>query len=172
MWKVGGHRRSIRTGLPDGAVPRRPRLRREFNRPAGRPPTGRAPAGRRWLPSFRMNELFNGSARPGMNSARTELATLMASLGAAGLAAAAARPGLRAAVDQHAAAVRDSLLANNRPVGVVALAGYAEGVRQAALGYGWRPPIEPIDWSRTDWIHLRLLAICALARGGGCAAYA
>jgi hypothetical protein len=120
-----------------------------------------------------MNELFSGSAaRPPTNSARTELATLMASVGAAGLAAAAARPGLRSAVDQHAAAVRDSLLADRRPMGVIALAGYAEGVREAAMGHGWRPPVEPIDWCGADWVLVRLLAVCALARGGGSAARA
>ncbi|WP_091656224.1 DUF6401 family natural product biosynthesis protein [Micromonospora auratinigra] len=97
-------------------------------------------------------------------SARATLTTLTAAVGTAGLAAAAAEPGLLAMVDQHAAAVRDSLHGDRRPLTVAALAGYAEGVRAAALDHGWQPPVEPIDWSRPDWLFTRLLAVCALAR--------
>jgi hypothetical protein len=92
------------------------------------------------------------------------LAALAASLGTAGLAAAAARPGLLAEVDQHAAAVRDSLDGDRRPLTRAALAGYAEGVRAAAAEYGWRVPAGPHDWFAPDWLLIRLLAVCALAR--------
>ena len=86
-------------------------------------------------------------ARSAASSARATLALLSASVGAEGLAAAAARPGLLALVDQHAAAVRESLDGDRRPLSAAALAGYAEGVRAAALEHGWQPPAAPVDWS-------------------------
>ncbi|MFR9775298.1 DUF6401 family natural product biosynthesis protein [Micromonospora sp. MS34] len=97
-------------------------------------------------------------------SARSSLTTLTAVVGTAGLAAAAANPGLLAVVDQHAAAVRDSLHGDRRPLTVAALAGYAEGVRAAALEHGWQPPATAVDWTQPDWPLTRLLAVCALAR--------
>jgi hypothetical protein len=102
--------------------------------------------------------------RSAAGAARSALAVLTVSVGTAGLAAAAARPGLLAAVDQHAAAVRDSLGGDRRPLTVAALAGYAEGVRAAALEHGWQPPADGPDWSAPDWLLTRLLAVCALAR--------
>lgn len=104
------------------------------------------------------------SARSATKSARSVLASLMASIGAAGLEAAARHPGLLAAIDQHAAAIRDSLLGDLRELTPVHLAGYAEGIREAAVEHGWREP-EAIDWSAAqDWVLTRLLAVCALAR--------
>ncbi|MEU5724443.1 DUF6401 family natural product biosynthesis protein [Micromonospora sp. NPDC047738] len=103
-------------------------------------------------------------SRSAAESARSTLVRLTASVGATGLTAAAANPGLLAAVDQHAAAVRDSLQGDSRALTVAALAGYAEGVLAAALEHGWRPPVEPIDWAQPDWLLTRLLAVCALAR--------
>lgn len=107
------------------------------------------------------NRVATGSAA---DSARSTLLTLTASVGTTGLAAAAANPGLLAAVDQHAAAVRDSLHADRRGLTVAALAGYADGVRAAAVEHGWQPPAGPVDWSQPDWLLTRLLAVCALAR--------
>ncbi|MFD2766079.1 DUF6401 family natural product biosynthesis protein [Micromonospora eburnea] len=104
------------------------------------------------------------SSRSAAGAARSALTALTGSVGTAGLAAAAADPVLLAAVDQHAAAVRDSLEADSRPLTVAALAGYAEGVRAAAEEHGWQPPAEPVDWSRPDWLFTRLIAVCALAR--------
>ena len=49
-------------------------------------------------------------------------------------------------------------------------AGYAEGIRETAMTHGWRPPTGPVAWSTAegeDWILLRLLAVCALARNLG-----
>jgi hypothetical protein len=106
------------------------------------------------------NRVANVSA----DSARSTLITLTASVGTTGLAAAAANPGLLAAVDQHAAAVRDSVHGDRRGLTVAALAGYANGVRDAAVEHGWQPPAEPIDWAQPDWLLTRLLAVCALAR--------
>ncbi|WP_433131957.1 DUF6401 family natural product biosynthesis protein [Micromonospora sp. CA-240977] len=108
---------------------------------------------------------FNRVAtRTAVDSARSTLAALTVSLGTVGLAAAAARPGLLALVDQHAAAVRDSLDGDRQPLTAATLAGYAEGVRAAALEHGWAPPDAPVDWSHPEWLPTRLLAVCALAR--------
>ncbi|WP_406043494.1 DUF6401 family natural product biosynthesis protein [Micromonospora sp. NBC_00898] len=104
------------------------------------------------------------ASRSAAGSARSALIALTASVGTDGLAAAAASAGLLALVDQHAAAVRDSLDGDRRPLTVAALAGYAEGVRAAATEHGWQPATEPTDWTAPDWLHTRLLAVCALAR--------
>ncbi|GGO23852.1 DUF6401 family natural product biosynthesis protein [Micromonospora parathelypteridis] len=103
-------------------------------------------------------------SRTAVDSARFTLAALTVSVGSAGLAAAAARPELLALVDQHAAAVRDSLDGDSQPLTAAALAGYAEGVRAAALEHGWAPPEGSVDWSQPEWLLTRLLAVCALAR--------
>lgn len=102
-------------------------------------------------------------------SARRALSQLHDQLGAAGLAAAAAIPGLGAVVDQHAAAVRDILEigveGSTTVAGVVLLAGYARGVLDKARESGWRPhaPKEFAEWARADWLTSRLLGVCALA---------
>jgi hypothetical protein len=112
-----------------------------------------------------MNGLFSGAAaRAALRSAHASLDELTASVGVSGLEAAARMPGLLAAVDQHAAGVRDSLSADTRPLTAVILAAYAEGVRDAAFKHGWQPPVGPIDWDTQDWVLYRLLAVCALAR--------
>jgi hypothetical protein len=93
------------------------------------------------------------------------IASLMARLGEAGLAAAAALPGLLAQLDQHAAAVLDALCRDGRPLAPLTLAGYAQGVRDAAVARGWRAPdASGLDWTRADWAVLRLVAVCGLAR--------
>jgi hypothetical protein len=109
-------------------------------------------------------------------SAYASLGELHTMLGAAGLPAAAALPGLLAEVDQHCAAIRDRLLLDLRPSNPVTLARYAAGVRDAATESGWRPPGGPPtgpqqdgpqqDWSRADWVTIRLLAVCQLAAAG------
>ena len=111
-----------------------------------------------------MNGLFSGAAaRAALRSAHACLDELHATVGVAGLAVAAAHPGLMAVLDQHCAGVRDSLSADVRPLTAVVLAAYAEGVRDAALTHGWRPPADEFDWSENDWVMRRLLAVCALA---------
>lgn len=99
-----------------------------------------------------------------VRNARATLSTLMDAIGESGLAVAAAAPGLLAAVDQHGAAVRDSLFGDRRPLTALTLAGYAHGIQEAAVEHGWRPPTDPVDWTRADWVLTRLLAVCALAR--------
>jgi hypothetical protein len=112
-----------------------------------------------------MTGLFSGfTSRAETRSARSVINGMMSAFGMSGLAAAARHPGLLAAIDQHAAAIRDSLLGDLRPLTPVHLAGYAEGVRDAAVEYGWRLPEGPIDWSTgADWVLTRLLAVCHLA---------
>jgi len=112
-----------------------------------------------------MNGLFSGAAaRAALRSAYASLDELHNALGHTGLAEAGANAGLMAAVDQHAAGIRDSLSADVRPLTAVVLAAYAEGVRDAAFTHGWQPPAGEINWSDSDWVLRRLLGVCALAR--------
>ena len=116
------------------------------------------------LPFFLMNGLFSGAAaRAALRSAHASLDELAASVGVSGLAAMAGSPGLLAAVDQHAAGIRDSLSADDRPLTAIVLAAYAEGVRDAAFKHGWTAPEGEIDWPQSDWVLRRLLAVCRLA---------
>ena len=109
---------------------------------------------------------FGEAAR--IRAARTALRQLAQQIGAAGLAAAHAVPGVLAIVDQHAAAVRDALGDGLRAPGPVALAGYVEGILAAGADRGWRPPsAAEVDWAQAEWPVLRLVAVCALADRGG-----
>jgi hypothetical protein len=101
--------------------------------------------------------------------ARRWLSRLHDDVGAGGLAAAAALPGLSAMLDQHAAAVRDAvtigLEGSAAVAGLALLASYGHGVLSHAREHGWQPP--PADataWHTADWTSLRLAAICALAQ--------
>jgi Family of unknown function (DUF6401) len=88
----------------------------------------------------------------------------------AGLVAATVVPGLAAVVDQHAAAVRDILTLGVESgvavAGSVLLAGYAQGVLDHVRERGGQlqVPADTAGWMRADWIHVRLVAVCALAR--------
>jgi hypothetical protein len=111
-----------------------------------------------------MSGLFSAVADlAAARNARAALLVLMDTVGESGLAVASAAPGLQAAVDQHAAAIRDSLFGDLRPLTEIALAGYAHGIREAAQEHGWQAPQGPVDWTRADWVMTRLLAVCALA---------
>ena len=111
-----------------------------------------------------MNGLFSGAAaRAALRSAHASLDELSATVGTSGLAALAESPALLAAVDQHAAGVRDSLSGDARALTPVILAAYAEGVRDAAFKHGWMPPVGELDWTQNDWVLRRLLAVCMLA---------
>jgi hypothetical protein len=101
-------------------------------------------------------------------AARATLADLVHRLGGPGLAAAASLPGLHAAIDQHAAALRDLLTDGRRAPGAIGLAGYLQGVRDAAATLGWEPP-DPhtVDWPHAHWLLVRQLAVCQLAQAGG-----
>ena len=101
---------------------------------------------------------------------------LAGQVGACGLSLSAGLPGMLAAVDQHAAELRDALspgrhtgtgpgggtkdLAAGRPgrgPAVHVLLGYARGFIEAAIGRGWLPLPAGADWE-----SLRLAAICQL----------
>ena len=79
-------------------------------------------------------------------------------------------PGLAAVVDQHAAAVRDILTTGVESGAVVAgavlLAGYAQGIQDHIRERGLTLPIptDASEWRTASWFHVRLLAVCALAR--------
>lgn len=90
-------------------------------------------------------------------------------VGAEGLDAATRTPGVMAAVDQHAAAVRESLTAEHLTLSAGPLAGYGSSVVAAAARMGWQPSRSAeIDWSGASWFELRLTAVCALAIAYGC----
>ena len=101
-------------------------------------------------------------------TANAVLDQLMASVGVDGLVAALRNPGLMAAVDQHAAAIRETLRSAGRDVDVVALAGYARSVLAILNRCGQSlPEINAIDWTRAGGHVLHLVAICALADASG-----
>jgi hypothetical protein len=96
--------------------------------------------------------------------ARFYLDQVMAMVGVDGLVAALAQPFLLAKVDQHAAAVRESLTAAGKVIDSISLAGYARSVIAVHQRHG-RPLPTPdsVDWSDADWTVLRLVAVCHLA---------
>jgi hypothetical protein len=97
-------------------------------------------------------------------AARAALAELAHRVGTPGLAAAAALPGLLAAIDQHAAALRDLLGDGTRPPSPIGLAGYADGLRDMAGDLGWQlPQPDQVKWARAPWLLVRLVAVCQLA---------
>jgi hypothetical protein len=98
---------------------------------------------------------------------------MMARVGVDGLAAALGDAGLLAQVDQHAAAVRESLHHAGREVDAAGLAAYARSVAAAAQRMG-RPLPEPGDayisgtaWLSAEWHLLRLVAVCMIAERDG-----
>ncbi len=117
-----------------------------------------------------------------MTADLSEITLRMAgAVGAAGLTLATRVPGLLAAVDQHAAEVRDALAVGGRAgkargalavrarmdrtrqdagrgPAPSALLAYAHGFIEAAVGRGWSPPPGHAD----DWESLRLAAVCQL----------
>lgn len=79
-------------------------------------------------------------------------------------------PGLAAVLDQHEAAVRDILTtgveASAAVAGTVLLAGYARGIQDHLRERGLSLPIptDATEWRTASWFHVRLLAVCSLAR--------
>jgi hypothetical protein len=86
---------------------------------------------------------------------------LAGEVGESGLARSAGLPGMLAAVDQHAAEVRDAVADlggdDDRPA-VYSLLGYARGFVEAAVGRGW----VPLPGGGADWESLRLAGVCQL----------
>jgi Family of unknown function (DUF6401) len=103
--------------------------------------------------------------------ARRWLSALAARLGAEGMAVAGSVPGLVAAVDQHAADVRD-ILAQGPHAEVlsdrVLLAAYGRGLLDR-----YHVSMDQVGchatgrWTNPDWLPLRLLAVHALSRSTG-----
>jgi hypothetical protein len=82
----------------------------------------------------------------------------MAEVGDEGVARMRRTPGLAAAVDQHAAAVRDVITASgDEPVADVLL-DYVRGFTEAAVERGWWPTGE------FDWETVRVIAVYSLLR--------
>ena len=90
-----------------------------------------------------------------------ELGFLVRDIGEAGIAEMAGSPALAAAVDQHAAAVRDLLTGPGGPApGPDALMDYLQGFAEEALGRGWWPD------STRDWEFVRIVTVCWMMRQG------
>jgi hypothetical protein len=83
---------------------------------------------------------------------------LAGQVGEAGRVLAARVPGMLAAVDQHAAEVRDALGGAQGHLSANSLLGYARGFVEAAVGRGW----VPLAGHGTDWESVRLTAVCQL----------
>jgi hypothetical protein len=108
-----------------------------------------------------------------LDPAHALLDEMMARVGVDGLAAALGDAGLLAQVDQHAAAVRESLHLAGREVDAAGLAAYARSVAAAAQRMG-RPLPEPghaylsgSAWLAAEWHLMRLVAVCMIAERDG-----
>ncbi|HEX8631005.1 MAG TPA: DUF6401 family natural product biosynthesis protein [Catenuloplanes sp.] len=98
------------------------------------------------------------------SAARLALRQWVERFGRAGMAAARAVPGLLAAIDQHAAQIRDAVADRHGRLHPVTLAAYADGVADAAAAKGWSlDELRTGDWSAASWASVRLLAVCVLA---------
>jgi hypothetical protein len=97
----------------------------------------------------------------------------MARVGVDGLTAALTNPGLLAAVDQHATAVRRAMRRSRRRVTLENLASYAGSIAAAARRTGRVIPqageaVEPtLEWASAPWHVVRLVAVCAIAEESG-----
>lgn len=72
------------------------------------------------------------------------------------------QPGLLAQIDQHAAAIRDSLTRDGLGMNRRSLTDYMRGFVDGARERGWHP-----IGAKHDWATLRLVSICWLARDLG-----
>jgi hypothetical protein len=143
----------MRVHLPTGSTRRTCRFGRSGPRQRALGLRGRAPSAYGADVSAPFDELTAGRRAW---IARAGLAELDTAVGRPGRRAIAARPDLLARLDQHAAAIRESL--SGALLDPVALAGYSAAIRDAARDAG--DPLE--DWSRPSWAMLRLLAVCSL----------
>ncbi|MCW2861899.1 MAG: hypothetical protein JWP48_3607 [Actinoallomurus sp.] len=94
-----------------------------------------------------------------MSEASSEIVRqLITEVGDAGIGKMSQTPGLAAAVDQHAAAVRDVITASgDEPVSEVLL-DYLHGFTDAAVERGWWPTGD------FDWETVRVIAVHSLLR--------
>jgi hypothetical protein len=98
---------------------------------------------------------------------------MMARVGVDGLAAAFAEPALLARIDQHAAAVRESLRDAGRCADAAGLAAYARSIAAGSVRAG-RPlpepgfaPMAPAEWLAAEFPLMRLVAVCLIAESEG-----
>lgn len=101
-------------------------------------------------------------------SARKTLKRLHKTHGVTALAASHESPAVCAALDQHAAAVRDILelgvenSANSATVPVL-LAGYVRGLVEHSSRAAISAPRDTAGWMHAEWIQLRLAGVCMLS---------
>lgn len=86
---------------------------------------------------------------------------MIVEVGEGGMAEMARRPGLAAAVDQHAAAVRDVISASGDELTPTVLLDYLYGFTDAAIERGWWPADD------FDWETIRVIAVCSIMRDLG-----
>jgi hypothetical protein len=79
---------------------------------------------------------------------------LIVEIGEAGIAEMGRDSGLAAAVDQHAAAVRDVIAASGDELVPSVLLDYLHGFTDAAIERGWWPTGD------FDWETVRVVAVC------------
>lgn len=102
------------------------------------------------------------------SAARREVAGLSERLGLVFLPGTGTwTPNVVATIDQHAAAVRDILTLSGGKMSLSELACYARGVQDVARDAGWHPApfTDDAGWT-SDWVNLRLAAVCLLAAAG------
>lgn len=102
-----------------------------------------------------------GTAVLGKLLASLSARRLVSDVARAGHAAMRRRPGLVAAVDQHAAAIRDILITDERGPRPSAVRDYLHGFLDGARQRGWYPAVGVFD----EWEDIRLLACCRMAKG-------
>ncbi|WP_067965670.1 DUF6401 family natural product biosynthesis protein [Nocardiopsis trehalosi] len=90
------------------------------------------------------------------------LARLSREFGLLGPLSAAPEPWLTAELDQHAAAVRDSIAAGGARVSHRSLTRYLHGFMDGCRERGWDSGSDGYDWET-----LRVLAVCRLAKEYG-----
>ncbi|WP_345366770.1 DUF6401 family natural product biosynthesis protein [Actinoallomurus liliacearum] len=88
--------------------------------------------------------------------AREVVRQMIGEVGEEGVAAMGRMPGLAAAVDQHAAAIRDIVAGSGQELTLRVLREYLEGFTDAAIERGWWPDEE------FDWETIRVVAVCSL----------
>lgn len=108
-------------------------------------------------------ELDQQDSRTVIDAARFALARWSEWLGESGIEAMRQSPGLAAAVDQHAAQIREAI-GEVRPE---TLAAYADGVADTVIARGWSADETGTGWNSASWPSLHLLAVCVLARNAG-----
>ncbi|MEV5712069.1 DUF6401 family natural product biosynthesis protein [Actinoallomurus sp. NPDC052274] len=88
--------------------------------------------------------------------AREVVRQMIDEVGEEGIAAMKRMPGLAAAVDQHAAAIRDLVAEAGQELTPRVLREYLENFTDAAIERGWWPAEE------FDWETVRVVAVCSL----------